>query len=391
MVHKAKVEPLIQPRPITIGIDATNIRGGGGVTHLVELLRAARPLDLGIERVVLWGGDHLLQCIEDRPWLIKLTNPILNRDFVRRAYWQRFYLSTAVRDAGCDVLFVPGGSYAGDFHPVVTMSQNLLPFELPELRRYGLSLFALKLILIRLTQTRAFRNSEAVQFLTNYSQSVVLSVTGKIRGIKKVIPHGLNPCFLMKPREQYPISDYTINNPFRILYVSSVDLYKHQWNVVEAISDLRKLGYHISLDLIGPSFPVALRKLGNSIKKHDPSGNWINYHGIVAYNELVNYYRSSDLGLFASSCENMPNILLESMGAGLPIASSNRGPMPEVLGDCGVYFDPENPSDIFRSVRGLIETCELRKQLSLGSYDRATKFSWEQCSLETFTMLVDVV
>ena len=30
--------------------------------------------------------------------------------------------------ADCDVLFVPGGAYAGAFHPVVTMSQNLLPF-----------------------------------------------------------------------------------------------------------------------------------------------------------------------------------------------------------------------------------------------------------------------
>ena len=30
-------------KPYTIGIDATNLRAGGGVTHLMELLRAAQP------------------------------------------------------------------------------------------------------------------------------------------------------------------------------------------------------------------------------------------------------------------------------------------------------------------------------------------------------------
>ena len=35
-----------------------------------------------------------------------------------------------------------------------------------------------------------------------------------------------------------------------------------------------------------------------------------------------NYYHDADAFLFASSCENMPNILLEAMISGLPIISS---------------------------------------------------------------------
>ena len=35
----------------------------------------------------------------------------------------------------------------------------------------------------------------------------------------------------------------------------------------------------------------------------------------------------------------MPNTLVEAMASGLPIACSDRGPMPEVLGDGGVLFD----------------------------------------------------
>ena len=39
-----------------LGIDASNIRAGGGVTHLAELLRAAQPGAQGIDQVVVWAG-----------------------------------------------------------------------------------------------------------------------------------------------------------------------------------------------------------------------------------------------------------------------------------------------------------------------------------------------
>ena len=56
----------------------------------------------------------------------------------------------------------------------------------------------------------------------------------------------------------------------------------------------------------------------------------------------------------------MPNILLEGMESGLPIACSNRNPMPEALGDAGVYFDPEIVDDIARALRELIDSHTLR-------------------------------
>ena len=53
-------------KPFTIGIDATNLRGGGGVTHLVELLRATQPEFHGIDRIVVWSGTITLTALEDR-------------------------------------------------------------------------------------------------------------------------------------------------------------------------------------------------------------------------------------------------------------------------------------------------------------------------------------
>ncbi len=382
---------MTEVKPLTIGIDATNLRGGGGITHLVELLHRAQPSLYGIERVVVWGGTPTLKLLDYRPWLDKRTPPALDKGLLQRALWQRYSLSQAARDVGCDVLFVPGGSYAGNFHPVVTMSRNLLLFEMHELLRYGWSLFTLKLLLLRLVQSRSFRKTDGVIFLTEYARDIVMGVTGKLLGQTCIVPHGINPCFNKGPKLQRDITEYDKAHPYRVLYVSIIDQYKHQWHVVEAVAALRKQGFPIVLDLVGPAYPPALKRLSQTIDRVDIERRWVHYLGAIPFNELHLRYAQADLGLFASSCENMPNILLETMASGLPIACSNRGPMPEVLGQAGAFFNPEQPEDIARALRELIESPQTRTQLARASYERAQEYSWQRCANETFRFLVEMM
>src|SRR3712207_4343409 len=110
-------------------LDASNIRDGGGVTHLVELLRAGQPDLHGFDRVIVWASRSTLARLEDRPWLCKRTDQHLEGHSLHRVWWQRNGLAKALRVEGCDLLFIPGGTIGTNFWPVVTMSQNLLPFE----------------------------------------------------------------------------------------------------------------------------------------------------------------------------------------------------------------------------------------------------------------------
>jgi len=373
-----------------IGIDASNIRRGGGVTHLVELLQFADPSVQGFSKLVLWSGQTTLNQVPDRPWLIKEYLPVLEKSILWRGLWQKYQLSNQARLHHCDVLFVPGGSYAGDFHPTVAMSQNLLPFEWKELARYGWSLMTFKLLLLRLTQSRTFSSADGVIFLTDYAKSTVEKVTGVLPNTA-VIPHGINQRFLMSPRLQKPIESYTADHPFRLLYVSIIDQYKHQWHLVDAVARLRQwTGWHLVLDLVGPAYPPALRRLQTCIERHDSQENWVHYRGAIPFNQLHSIYQEANLGIFASSCENMPNILLETMATGLPVACSNRGPMPEMLDDDGVYFDPENPQDIARTLKRLIASPELRTRLTSASFTAAQQYTWKRCADQTFGFLASV-
>lgn len=373
-----------------LGVDASNIRSGGGVTHMVELLRAADPLEYGFSKIIVWSSPATLNRTEDRPWLMKSSQPLLEKSFLYRSFWQRFRLSKLARMADCDILFVPGGSYTGDFRPMVTMSQNMLPFEWRELRRYGWSLVTLRLIFLYWIQSKTFCQADGLIFLTKYAHDSVMRHLKANIDKTRIIPHGINSSFANPPRAQLSISSYSFNRPFRILYVSIVDVYKHQWHVAEAVSQLRKSGFPVVLELVGPAYPPALKKLRQTTDKIDPTGEFVYYSGAITYIELPERYTKADLCLFASSCENMPNILLEGMLSGVPIACSNFGPMPEVLGDAGVYFDPESPNDIALALRRLINSPELRDKLSKASFERARVYSWQRCAQETFSFLSEV-
>jgi glycosyltransferase involved in cell wall biosynthesis len=374
-----------------LGIDASNLRGGGGITHLVQLLDAADPCSHGFQSVVLWAAPETLRQVSDKPWLEKRDEPALLSSYPRRALWQARRLEVLARRERCDLLFVPGGVFATSFRPIVTMSRNLLPFQVRELLRYGLSLMTVRLLLLRITQTRSFRRASGTIFLTRYARGTVLSVTGGLRGANTIIPHGIDAKFFAVERPIRTLADRTVSDPLRIVYVSIIDVYKHQWHVATAVAALREKGLPVSLQLIGPSYPPALKRLQRVMRRLDPQGAFISYEPAVPHEQLPSLYGGADIAVFASSCENMPNILAESMAAAMPLVCSNRGCMPEILGDAGRYFDPEDPATLAAALRELIDSPALRERLACSARERVRSLSWERCARDTFVFLAEVV
>lgn len=370
-----------------LGIDASNINSGGGITHLTEMLNVAQPLAYGFDRVIVWSSSTTLDKLPERSWLRRFNDPMLDRTLPFRLYWQRFVFQRQLYQEKCDVLFVPGGAFVGTFRPVITMSRNMLPFEWSEARRYRISWMCLKMTLLRYLQMHTFRTASGLIFLTNYAHDTIKNKMQGNYGISVVIPHGMNKQFSLAPRAQQSIGKYTPQSPLKILYVSTVDVFKHQWNLAEAVAYLKAQQLPIHLDLVGAAYPPALKRLCRVLNRIDPTGSFINYHGLVLYSEINKYYHNADIFVFVSSCENMPNILLEAMASGLPIACSNRGPMPEVLGDAGIYFDPEKPTEIAEALRKLIESPTLRAEKAELAFNSAKKFTWAQCAGNTFEFI----
>lgn len=370
-----------------LAINAFNIRIGGGITHLVELLSSANPEQQGFSEVTIWSNNDTLALIPDKTWLKKISVPKLSKTWPHKLWWNICYFSKALKNH--DVLFVPGGTYLGKFRSVVTMFQNALPFENREKRRFFFTspLFYLKWNLLRLTQGFSFRRAQGVVFPSYYMESLVYQ---KIRGIQcqnsVVIPHGINPAFFNEPRIQ--ATPLIFKKNINIVYVSRIDFYKHQWNVVKAVELLAKMNIAIQLDLYGyVGNKLAFKKLTKEINRADPNGNFIQYHGHLDYQILPELYKKTDIFVFASSCESISSILLEAMASGLAIACSNMPVAQEVVKDAGVYFNPENPEEIKNAIYSLITDDVLRMTCREKAYQYAKQYSWKKCADDTFSFL----
>ena len=376
--------------PMRLGIDASNLRGGGGVTHIVSLLNSSVPMRYGFEEVFVWGGTRILDSITEKSWLSKRHEPSLDLSMPFRATWQKRALGNRLLSAGCHVLFAPGGTVSCRFRPQVTMSRNLLPFEKEEIRRFGASSFALKLWILHFAQLRSFRKADGLIFLTKYAEKVVSRHLGKRRGKTVCIPHGVESDFFQSPRKQRSIDEFSREKPIRILYVSNIFFYKHQWHVAQAVAKLRSGGVPVALDFVGAAHEPALKRLNKTLKLLDPQAEFMRYRGAVSHEKLHEFYKNAHINLFASSCENMPNILLEAMASGRPVVSSNKGPMPELLKCGGLYFDPESLEEIYSALKKMIDSPELREEKAQAALKLAKHFSWRRCAARTFEFLAEV-
>ncbi len=373
-----------------IGIDASNIISGGGLTHLVELLKAVDLNAHEIDSIEVWAPRKTLLTLSLKKGVKVKTHPSLEGGTLKKVYWQRSFLTAYAREH-YDVLYVPGGSYTGTFRPVVTMNRNLLPFDVHERARYGWSRQLMRMIILEKVQAYTYKLASGVIFLSEAAKRITEQTTGCSFPHAPVIPHGIARVFFQAPREQKAISEYSSDNPFRFFYASTITVYKHQWQVIEAVSTLRKQGYPVELHVAGSTTTeIGEERFEDAREQFDFNDEFVRYHGKMSQTDLVDAYHRADAFVFASSCETFGQILLESMASGLPIACSDRSAMPEVLGDAGLYFDPENPESIAGALRKLLDSSSRRRELAEKAYARAQRYSWKKCANATFSFIHDI-
>ena len=150
---------------------------------------------------------------------------------------------------------------------------------------------------------------------------------------------------------------------------------------------LRENNIPVALDLYGASKAPLYNELKLSINSCESAEGSIKYHGLAKHDNIHKLYTNSDASIFASSCENLPIILLESMASGLPIACSNIEPMPSILKDAGLYFNPLDVDSIYNALLILRHNSSLRQSNSIKSHKIAHEYSWDRCSHDTFEYL----
>ncbi len=363
-------------------VNAFSARLGGGQTYLLGLLRHV-PDDAELEVLVLAPASLALP---EHPRIRRLhprwpvDNPVL------RTLWERIRLPALLRAERVDVLFCPGGVIATKPPRgcrTATMFRNMIPFDARVRRSVPFGLQRVRNWLLHRAMLASMSSADLTIFVSEHARQLIESLVLVPRPV--TLPHGIGTAFrthaLSLPRPDFlPQDDY-------ILYVSRFDVYKHHLEVVSAYAQLPEaVRAGAKLVLVGETGTPQSVRVAELVAKHGLLERVV-MTGPIPYAQLPAVYRNARLILFASSCENCPNILLEALGAGRPIASSNVMPMPEFGGDAVAYFSPFDPRDIAATMTRLLTDDALARALAEKAGARSERYDWPETARRTWRHL----
>ena len=371
-----------------IGINAVNIKSGGGTSHLENILININQEILKVRsgKIIVWCNPNLYHLLKKKKLFENILILRVSDNFYYNILWKLFFLYSELKKFNCDILFSPDAVVLKKFKKVVILFQNLLPFNNYEILRYGISFQAIKLIIMRFIYAISIRNAHGTIYLNKYCKKNIENFLGKAKK-SKVISHGV-------PKEYFLERNKDLINKNKkkcidIIYVSPIDLYKHQWNVIKAVELLIRENKNIRLHLVGFFSNKEAKNL--FFKAFNTANNYkkgtIIYYGFLEKKQIINLFKKMDIFLFASSCESFGITLLEAMASNLPILSSNLSGIPSTAGKNVIYFDPLNYLDIYKKIKKVLATPDLLKKIS-NTYSKVlSKYNWLQTSKETIDFI----
>lgn len=107
--------------------------------------------------------------------------------------------------------------------------------------------------------------------------------------------------------------------------------------------------------------------------------------------ELGQLYQQAALLVYPSLYEGFGIPLLEAYVNDCPVALSAASCFPEIAGDAGSYFDPENEDSMFLSIRNILVDTDLRMSLIEKGRKRLPLYTWEKTAEKTLSVYEKIV
>ncbi|MCH9670714.1 MAG: glycosyltransferase family 4 protein [Gammaproteobacteria bacterium] len=167
---------------------------------------------------------------------------------------------------------------------------------------------------------------------------------------------------------------FGIDAPY-VLYVSRLEHPgKNHVRLVGAMKRLRDAGHPHQLVLVGNRWAGA-EAIDRAIVEQGMADDVV-FPGFVPDEDLPMLYAAADLFVFPSLFEGFGIPPLEAMAVGTPVCASNRGSIPEVVGDAALLYDPEDEEAIAQSMQRVLGDDAVADELRRRGFEQAKRFTW---------------
>jgi glycosyltransferase involved in cell wall biosynthesis len=208
-------------------------------------------------------------------------------------------------------------------------------------------------------ESMAIRRADGVVSLTNYTQQRVEKGASRTW----VIPNAVDSEFL---------NVQNIPQANLVLCVAGVHPWKRQVELMEA------------LDLLEPAHRPQLVFIGNATASEygdqfrtalSQRMEWCQHIDSLGREELRQWLAKAALLVLPSTEDNCPMVILEAMAAGIPVAASRIGGVPDLVDDgvTGRMFDPLIPQEIAAAVDSILSDTELAASMATNARQSANE------------------
>ncbi|MFU8781414.1 MAG: glycosyltransferase family 4 protein [Kiritimatiellia bacterium] len=307
--------------------------------------------------------------------------PVSTRGWLARALWERRHLSRLVRDHNVDAYFTPSGVAAAALSvPQIVFCQN--PWALvPAARRLR---DAPKAWLQRMAYRRAMQVADAVIFNSRFMQEAYRQNAGCEERLGAIVYQAPGD------ETQLHAGSWTgiTRKPGQIVCASAMGPHKNVETVIRALHRLRLSGCNsASLVLAGgwpdPAYERSIHEMVKTLHLVDH----VRFTGFIPREDLDRLLAESQVFCLMSRCESFGIPAIEAQLFGTPVISSNVCAVPEICGDGGWFYDPDDDAGVAEGLGHLLGDAATWQRLSDAARSNARRYSWEQCS----PALVEVV
>lgn len=356
-------------KKITLAIDAITIKSQGGIVHLDGILHNFN--NKNIQKIYVLVNNIALKSLANKKKYSKkivfIRKKVFNTNNFFIFFWQLFHCDNYLKKINCTHLISLCGYYFGNFNKTVIFSQNALPFV--NIKGYNF-FYKLKLLLQKKAQISSIKKFKKVIFVSKFQKSLIKKNLSNFKINNKVIYHGIND--KIKRKKKYK------NRYKKFLYVSQINFYKNQINLINAFNNLIRKGYKIKLDCFGHNHIDLFLK-----------NKYIKISKSINQEKINKIYHKYDAFIFPSLVESFGLPILEAARSGLPICCSNLNVFKEILNKKNlIIFNAKKITDIENKIVKVISTKQTKLKIIVKeNYVRSLKYNWKTCSNEFFNFI----
>lgn len=182
-----------------------------------------------------------------------------------------------------------------------------------------------------------------------------------------IIPNGVDiNQFMCEQRPWQPARLLIVG---RVVYQKGIDL------LLQALAGISEMEWALSIAGDGP-LREELQRMATELGISEQ----VEFLGWQSKGELVKRYCESNLYVYPSRHEGMPNVVLEAMSSGLPVVASKIAGNEELVlpGETGLLIPEENITELQAAIKTMIEDAELRKKMGAAARKRVEEqYTWE--------------